>query len=208
MKLTEMKLAEYIELLGSDAPAPGGGSAGALCGAQGAALAGMVAALTLGKKKYADWQELCERKKAEAEELQRLLTAQVDRDTEAFNMISAALALPKESEEEKAARRKALADATLVATQVPFETLELACRALEIPRELVGRSNKTAASDLGVSALQLLACVRASWLNVKINLSGIANEAAAADFDARGQALVERAEQLSEEIYREILAQL
>ena len=96
MKLAEMTVTEYLEILNSDAPAPGGGSASALCGAQGAALVSMVAGLTIGKKKYVDDQALCESVAKQASELKNALLAQVDKDTEAFNLVSAAFKLPKD----------------------------------------------------------------------------------------------------------------
>ncbi|MEA5038848.1 MAG: cyclodeaminase/cyclohydrolase family protein [Clostridiaceae bacterium] len=180
MKLTEMTVKDYLDLLASDAPAPGGGSASAFCGAQGAGLCAMVAALTLGKKKYADDQALCERVQGEALELQHALTAQIDADTDAFGLISAAIALPKDTEEQKTARRAALRSATLEATHAPLQTLKLSRRALELTGELVGHSNTNCASDLGVAGHNLLACAEGAFLNVEINLPGIGDEEKAA----------------------------
>lgn len=173
MKLADMTVASYLELMKSDAPAPGGGSASALCGAQGAALVAMVAGLTIGKKKYAAEQELCGGVVLRATRLKDALLAQVDKDTEAFGLVATALKLPKETEEEKAIRAKAIADATLVATKVPLETMKLCFESLQEAKLLVGHSNTNAASDLGVAALNLLAGVRGAWLNVLINLDGI-----------------------------------
>ena len=205
MKLVDMTVGGYTGLLASDAPAPGGGSASALCGAQGAALVGMVAALTLGKKKYADEQALCEGVAAEAAVLRAELLAQVDRDTEAFERVSAAFKLPKESDAEKAARKAAIADATLGATRVPFETMRLALEGLRLARQLVGHSNANAASDLGVAALNLGACVKGAWLNVLINLGGLADEG---DFRREGEAVVAEADALEREVYGAVKAAL
>lgn len=188
MKLTEMTVKDYLELLASDAPAPGGGSASALCGAQGVGLCSMVAALTLGKKKYADEQALCESVQAEALNLQRALTAQIDADTAAFNLIAEALAMPKETDEQKAARRAALRAATLEATLAPLKTLELSRRALELTLKLVGHSNTNCASDLGVAGHNLLACAEGAFLNVDINLPGIGDEEKAAQLGNEAKA--------------------
>lgn len=103
--LSEMKINDYIDLLASDAPAPGGGSASALCGAQGAGLCAMVAALTLGKKKYEEHQELCRDVYEQARTLSERMCALIDEDTEAFNRVSAAFKLPKATDGEKAARK-------------------------------------------------------------------------------------------------------
>jgi len=204
MKLIDMTTAAYLAELGSDAPAPGGGSASALCGAQGAGLAAMVAALTLGKKKYEADQALCEGARTECARLQAALTAQIDADTEAFNAVSAAFKLPKESDADKTARSVAIQKATLLATEVPFGTMKLAVEALTEAQKLVGHSNTNAASDLGVAALNLTACVKGAWLNVLINLGGLKDEAACAAFRADGTAMVREAELLGNSIYTAI----
>ena len=205
MKLVEMTVTSYIDLLNSDAPAPGGGSASALCGAQGAALVSMVAGLTIGKKKYPDDQELCMEVAQKASELKDALLAQVDKDTEAFNLVSAAFKLPKETEEEKVVRSKAIADATLVATQVPFETMKLCLETLHYSKSLIGHSNTNAASDLGVSALNLITCMKGAWLNVLINLGGVKDEAQAINFRTKGEEMVAAAQKEADEIYQATL---
>ena len=206
MKLVDMTVTSYLDLLNSDAPAPGGGSASALCGAQGAALVSMVAGLTIGKKKYPDDQELCAEVAQKASKLKDALLAQVDKDTEAFNLVSAAFKLPKETDEEKAVRSKAIADATLVATQVPFETMKICLEALGYSKSLIGHSNTNAASDLGVSALNLITCMKGAWLNVLINLGGVKDEEKANDFRTKGEEMVAAAQKQAEEIYQATLA--
>ena len=158
--LSEMKINDYIDLLASDAPAPGGGSASALCGAQGAGLCAMVAALTLGKKKYEEHQELCRDVYEQARMLSERMCALIDEDTEAFNRVSAAFKLPKDTDEDKAARKTAIAEATLGATMVPLDTLHRAHDGLELAKMLIGKSNTNCASDIGVAALNLVSCAR------------------------------------------------
>ena len=205
MKLVEMTVSSYLDLLNSDAPAPGGGSASALCGAQGAALVSMVAGLTIGKKKYPDDQELCAEVAKKASELKDALLIQVDKDTEAFNLVSAAFKLPKDTDEQKAARSKAIADATLVATEVPFKTMKLCLETLNYTKSLIGHSNTNAASDLGVSALNLITCMKGAWLNVLINLGGVKDEAKAKDFRIKGEEMVATAQKAADEIYKATL---
>ena len=173
--LSEMKINDYIDLLASDAPAPGGGSASALCGAQGAGLCAMVAALTLGKKKYEEHQELCRDVYEQARTLSERMCALIDEDTEAFNRVSAAFKLPKDTDEDKAARKTAIAEATLGATMVPLDTLYRAHDGLELAKMLIGKSNTNCASDIGVAALTLVSCARGAWLNILINLGGISD---------------------------------
>lgn len=205
MKLAEMQVTEFVNLMASDAPAPGGGSAAALEGALGAALTAMVCALTVGKKKYADVQELAVESQKKAEELKARFVDVMDRDTEAFNAVSAVFAMPKDTDEQKAARKAAMQEALKGCTKTPFEMMQLACETLELTRSLVGRLNASAASDLGCSALALRAAIQGAWLNVLINISGIADEAFAAEYRANGQALLDKALPLADEIYEEIL---
>ena len=131
----------------------------------------------------------------------------IDKDTEAFNLVSAAFKMPKDTDENKAARSKAIADATLVATEVPFETLTLCMDALKVTETIVGKSNPNAASDLGVAALNLLAGIKGAWLNVMINLPGVKDEAAKAKF-AEGAKMVEEAEVIADAIYKKVLESL
>ena len=183
--LSEMKINDYIDLLASDAPAPGGGSASALCGAQGAGLCAMVAALTLGKKKYEEHQELCRDVYEQARMLSERMCALIDEDTEAFNRVSAAFKLPKDTDEDKAARKTAIAEATLGATMVPLDTLHRAHDGLELAKMLIGKSNTNCASDIGVAALNLVSCARGAWLNILINLGGIADAEKAQEIRAK-----------------------
>ena len=204
MKLSELSIEKYMDNLSSDSPAPGGGSAAALCGAQGASLAAMVAGLTIGKKKYEAQQIFCLEARERALALSKKLTVQIDLDTEAFNKVSAAFKLPKESEEDKAARRRAIAAATLEATRVPFGTMELALECLKLAKELVGNSNASAVSDLGVAALNLLCCLKGAWLNVLINLEGIGDENEARGFSQNGEAIVAEGENIANGIYEAV----
>jgi formiminotetrahydrofolate cyclodeaminase len=207
MKLVEMKVNEYLDVLKSDAPAPGGGSASALAAAQGVGLVCMVCDLTLGKEKYAEYQEVCGEAKAKAADLYSKLVASIDKDTEAFNLVSAAFKMPKGTDEEKAARSKAIADGTLVATEVPFETMMFCAEGLKVTEMIVGKSNPNAASDLGVAALNLLSGVKGAWLNVLINLPGVKDEAQKEKFLAGKKTIVE-AEALAARIYMEVSAML
>ena len=205
MKLAEIQVTEFVNLMASDAPAPGGGSAAALEGAVGAALTAMVCALTVGKKKYADVQELAVESQKKAEELKARFVDVMDRDTEAFNAVSAVFAMPKDTDEQKAARKAAMQEALKGCTKTPFEMMQLACETLELTRSLVGRLNASAASDLGCSALSLRAAIQGAWLNVLINVSGINDEAFAAEYRKNGEALLAKALPLADEIYEEIL---
>ena len=208
MKLIDLKVSEYLDVLKSDAPAPGGGSVSALAGAQAVVLFMMVADLTIGKEKYAKYQDVCQTAKRRGSELYRELTAAIDKDTDAFNLVSNAFKMPKTTPEEKAARSKAIADATLAATEVPYNVMQYAYEGMMLAKTMVGRSNPNAASDLGVSILNLMAAIKGAWLNVKINLPGVKDEDKAAAFEKGGQTIYDDAQTMARELYDEILNQL
>ena len=207
-KLAELTTAEFVDLLASDAPAPGGGSAAALEGALGAALTAMVCGLTVGKKKYADYQELAAAAQKKAEELKTRFVDVMDRDTEAFNVVSAAFGMPKETDEEKAARSAAIQKGLEGCTATPFEMMELAVETLELTAELLGKTNDSAASDLGVSALSLRAAIQGAWLNVLINIGSLKNKELAEDYRKKGEAMLEKALPLADQIYQNVVSQM
>lgn len=207
MKLVDLTVKEYLDVLKSDAPAPGGGSVSALSAAQGIGLVAMVADLTIGRERYADFEQICVSAKEKALTIYEKLVAAIDKDTEAFNLVSAAFKMPKTNDEEKAVRSKAIADATLVATEVPFQTLQLCLEGLKVTETIVGKSNPNAASDLGVAALNLLAGIKGAWLNVKINLPGVKDESQKARFQD-GEKLVQDAEKIAAGVYEAVLASL
>lgn len=207
MKLAEMTIKDYLDVLKSDAPAPGGGSVSALTAAQGIGLVSMVCELTIGKERYKDFEEGCLKAGEEAVKLLAELTEGIDKDTEAFTKVSAAYKMPKSTDEEKAVRSKAIAEATLTATEVPFEMLELCLQGLKVTESLVGKSNPNASSDLGVAALNLLAGIKGAWLNVSINLPSVKDEEAKKKF-AAGKEIVAEAETLALKIYQDVLENL
>jgi len=208
MKLVEMSVARFDEILASDAAAPGGGSAAALEGALGIALTHMVGGLTLGKKKYAEHQEMIENLMAQAERIRKDFIDVIDRDTEAFNGVSAVFSMPKETDEEKAARGEAMQTALKACTITPYEMMCYAMEALELTNSAVGKSNTSAASDLGVAALSLKAAIQGAWLNILINISGIKDEAFVAKYRAEGEAMLAKALPLADSIYETILGSL
>lgn len=204
MELQKLTVLEYCDLLGSDAPAPGGGSAAALSGAQGAALTAMVCALTLGRAKYADYQSLAEEAFQQAGEQKQSFLSLMEADTAAFNDFRAAIALPKDDEQARAARKEAMGRAAESCTLVPLQVMYEACLTLKLTKTLLGKTNRSAVSDLGVAALHLKAALHGAWLNVKINLPSLPDEAAAADFRAKGETLLREGCALADEILQAV----
>ena len=205
MKLADLKVTEFVDLLASDAPAPGGGSAAALEGAIGAALTAMVCGLTKGKKKFAEFNDLAVEAEVKALALKDRFVDVMDRDTEAFNVVSAAFGMPKATDEEKAARSAAIQKGLEGCTATPFEMMEIAVETLELTDSILGKSNDSAASDLGVSALSLRAAIQGAWLNVLINIGSLKNKELAEDYRAKGEAILAKALPLADKIYAEVL---
>ena len=210
MKLADMQVTQFCDVLASDAPAPGGGSTAALEGALGAALTAMVCGLTtVGKsrEKYAEYQEFVLASQKKALDLKARFMDVMDRDTEAFNVVSAAFGMPKATDEEKAARSAAIQKGLEGCTRTPFEMMELAAETLELTAELLGKTNDSAASDLGVSALSMRAAIQGAWLNVLINIGSLKNKELAEDYRKKGEALLAKALPLADQIYQNVLSQ-
>lgn len=205
MELVELKVNEFMHVLGSDEPAPGGGSASALAAAMGISLVKMVAELTTGKKKYAEHEAVTQEVLVEATRLQAVLLEAIDKDTQAFNVVSAVFSMPKETEEDKMARREAMQLALKGAAISPYEMMETIVSGLKVVKKAVGKSNVNAASDLGVAALNLKSGLQGAWLNVLINLSGIKEEAFVDGYRTNGEVLLKEGSQLADSIYEEIL---
>lgn len=208
MKLTEMTVSQFLTELGSDSPAPGGGSTAALEGAMGAALSAMVHTLTTGKAAYADYETQIADGLAQTKDLSNRLLAAVDSDTAAFLTVSEAFSMPKGTDAEKQARSAAIQKGLALCTESPFQMMVLSVETLAGIQRQLGYFNQSAASDLGVAALSLGAAVRGAWLNVLINLQSLKDKELAQTYQSKGQALLERADALSSQIYDQILALL
>ena len=205
MKLAEMNVTEFSNVLASDAPAPGGGSTAALAGALGAALTAMVCELTVNKKQFAEVREDVLAVQAQASELQKRFLDVMDRDTDAFLVVSNAFAMPKATDEEKAARSAAIQKGLEGCTATPFEMMELAAQTIELTESLLGRFNTASASDLGVAALSLRTAVQGAWLNVLINIGSLKNKELAEDYRTKGQALVDEVVAAADRVYDIVL---
>jgi len=195
-------------MLASEAPAPGGGSTAALEGALGAALISMVASLTIGRKRYAVHEPMMKDILKRADDLRKNMLDIIDRDTEAYNMVSAVFAMPKDTEEEKATRFDAMQNALKACTITPFEMIQCSYNCLILIAEMFGKFNTNAASDLGVAALSLKASAEGAWLNILINLDGIRDEIFSAKYMISGSDLILRITELADDIHADILHSL
>jgi len=193
--LVGMKINEFVDLLSTDSPAPGGGSVAALCGGLSGALSSMVTALTHGKKGYEEVFDEMEEIGVEAQKLKDEFLGDVDRDTEAFNKVMDAMRLPKRSEDEKKVRTKAIEEATKEATVVPLNVLKRALKAAELARRVVEKGNKNSISDGGIAALTARTAAEGAYLNICINLPGIKDE-------KFREEILKEAERICEEVVR------
>lgn len=208
MNIADMKIRDYLDVLKTDAPAPGGGSVSGVTAAQGIALTLMVVELTVGKEKYKEYEELNLQVREEAMKLYYQLLEAADNDKKAFTKLSEAYKLPKNTEEEKVQRKETIGKLSLDATKAPFDVMKNAFEALEVTEKIVGKSNRMASSDLGVAAANLLAASKSAWLNVKINLPYLNDAKEEKYFREEGMKLLKETELLANKIYEAVEGEL
>jgi len=171
--LVSMTNREFVDVLSSDSPAPGGGSVAALCAAQAAALTAMVGNLTVGKKKYAAVQDRVKEIAELGQDLKDFFLGAIDDDTNSFNVVMDCFGLPKKTDEQKLTRDLAIAAATRGATRVPLSVLEKVPGLLKLAAEIGQIGNAASLSDAGVAVLTGLAGAEGAYYNVLINLEGL-----------------------------------
>jgi glutamate formiminotransferase / formiminotetrahydrofolate cyclodeaminase len=191
-RLASMNVYEFADELASDSPAPGGGSVAALNGTLSAGLSTMVGNLTYSKKKYKSVRDEMIQASEKGQKLKDFFTESIDKDTDAFNKIMDAFSLPKKSDEEIAVRNKAIQDATIEATLIPFSVLEKAKEAAELAFITASKGNENSLSDAGVAGLTAAAAAEGAYYNVMINLADIEDQ----DFK---KDLAEKAEKINNE---------
>ena len=199
-KLVNLTCKGFAEETASESPAPGGGSISAYMGSLAAALGTMVANLSSHKPGWdAKWNYFSEWAEKGQEIMSRLLWL-VDEDTESFNRIMAVFSMPKSTDEEKAARSKAMQEATLYATQIPLETMRASMATFPIIKAMASEGNPNSVSDAGVGALAARSAVLGACLNVKINAAGLTDRAVAAELVNEANRLADEACRLEAEI--------
>ena len=177
MELKTLTVQDFVTAAASEAPTPGGGAVAAVTAATGAALAEMVANLTIGKKGYEDVKDVMVDLQQRAQVIRERSLELAQADADAFGLFMNALALPKETDEEKAIRKEALQNAYKSAGSVPFEIGELANQIFDLADIAVQQGNTNLVTDGAIAAINARAAVRAAFLNVRINLMGIKDEA-------------------------------
>ena len=194
MYTASMTTAEFLDALAAGESTPGGGGAAALTAAQGAALVSMVIRFTLGKKKYADVEVEMQSYLVRSELLRVDLLAEVDADAAAFDAVAATYAMPKESDDEKAARTAALQAALKHAAAVPFGVAQQALAVIELAEPVGAKGNTNVISDAACAAYLAYSAIKCALVNVNINLKFIKDEAFVAEWTQKVADLLARAD--------------
>lgn len=202
MKMLEKPATQFLSELSSNAPVPGGGGASAAVGAFAAALGMMVTNLTIGKKKYADYEEEVKAVRDRLEGLRDQLIDLVDGDAVAFEPLSKAYSIPKDDPERDTIMENALYEASVVPMSI-METVLAAAKELEI---LVAKGSKLAVSDVGVGILFAQAAIEGASLNVYINTKSMKDRERATALDAKADAIIAEGAALKARIYSGVLA--
>jgi len=208
MGFSVLPCTEFVEVLASKAPVPGGGGASALVAAIGTALGNMVGSLTVGKKKYADVEEEMQVLKAKCDELQSQLLKLVEQDAECFEPLSKAYGLPANTEAEKAEKGKVMEEALKVACTVPVEIMEACCESIDIIAEFAAKGSVLAISDAGVGVAFCKAALKGASLNVYINTKAMKNRTYADELNAKCDAMLDTYPKKADEIFDSVLTRL
>ena len=201
-ELKDLTIEEFAKVTASDAPAPGGGSVAAAAGSLAAALAEMVANLTIGKEKYAEAENEMRELAEKGQAIREKLIADIQRDSSSFNLYMAALRMPKDTEEEKAARREAMQRGLKEAAVVPLSVAETAAEIFPLAEAAVARGNANAVTDGLVSAMMARTAVLSALLNVKINLNSIKDESFRAGMEKQVKGLEKTASEYEAKILK------
>lgn len=194
---------EFVREAGSAEPTPGGGSVAALAAALGAAMASMASRLSQGEA-FASFQSSIGETLETMNRLTRACEELLEVDIRAFEEYMRALKLPKESEEERAARRTAIDEAAMGATGVPLRLVQVCLDGLRNAERIAGCCNKHVVSDLGIGALLFEASAQSAGLTVRINLRSLRNADLRAQYERQMAAMIQEAESLKTQVLRTV----
>ena len=202
MDYTMKSCREFVTVLASSEPAPGGGGASALVAAIGTALGNMVGSLTVGKKKYADVEEEIVALKEKCDKLQTELLDQVPADAEGFVPLAKAYGIPKDDP----TREEVLEAATITACQVPMRIMKLCCESLDAISVFAAKGSRLAVSDAGCGATIVKAALQAASLNVFINTKTLRNRELAEEMNAKCLGMLDQYGKMADEIFETVKA--
>lgn len=206
--MLEQKTTDFLEVLSSDAPVPGGGGASAAVGAFSSALGMMVANLTIGKKKYADVEEEIIEVKEQLQNLQKELIDLTDKDAEAFEPLSKAYGLPKDTPEQKEEKERVMEKALYEASIVPLQIMKTVAKVMELLETLGEKGSKIAISDVGVAVLFARAALEGASLNIYINTRLMKDREQAERLNKESDDMIEEARRMQEKIYAGVLGKI
>ncbi len=204
----EQKIYDYLDVLASKAPVPGGGGASALGGALAAALGQMVGNLTVGKKRYADVEEEMQGYLCALNICQMEMTALADKDAQVFAPLAAAYGLPAETEEQKAEKDRVMEENLLAASLVPLQIMEKAVGMMGVLDEMEKKGSRMAVSDVGVAVQFARTALTGAVMNVYINTKSMKDREKAGELNARAEELMETGIRKADEIYGNVLKRL
>ncbi|MCR5129170.1 MAG: cyclodeaminase/cyclohydrolase family protein [Lachnospiraceae bacterium] len=208
MDFTKLSCEEFTEILSTKAPVPGGGGASALVGALGCALGNMVGSLTVGKKKYAEVEADILALKEKADVLQKELLTLVEEDAKAFEPLSRAYGLPKETEEEKAERARVMAIVLKDACAVPLQIMHKCCEAIELIEEFAQKGSVIALSDAGVGAAFCRSALYGASLNVFINTASMEDRTLAEQYNKEAQEMMDTYGKRADDVFTQVMYRL
>ena len=206
--IKDMTIQTFLDELAGKASTPGGGAAAAISGAMGAALISMVANFTIGKKGYEDVEDESKDILDKAEKLRADLTDAINDDVRVFNRVMDSYGMPKETDDEKAARSAEIQAALKEATDVPLECAKLCREVVNLSQPIADKGNNNVISDAGVAVLAGYAGLRSAELNVYINIGGIKDKEFADDRRQQLDSLLDGMDVLKEEIYELVKSKL
>ncbi len=201
MRLIDQTVMGFIDSTSGSDPVPGGGSISALAGSISGALTHMVAQLTIGKKKYAEVEEEMKVIADKARKIQEALLMDIDRDSDAYNVVFDAFKLPKTTEGERIVRSAEIQRATKIAASVPMEVAEKSFELIPLIEAVVTKGNQNAITDGCVAMMCCRTAVLGALLNVRINLSSLKDE----DFVIQARAKADKLEKEVDEAEKRIL---
>ncbi|MFL0194116.1 cyclodeaminase/cyclohydrolase family protein [Clostridium sp. WILCCON 0269] len=205
MKLADKSCIDFVEVLGSKAAVPGGGSAAALVGSIGMALGSMACNLTIGKKKYEEYEKKLESILKKTYELQEKLLNMADEDAKCFLPLSRAYGMPKYTEQEKRLKEETLEKCLKDACEVPVNIIRQAYNAIKLHEALVDNCSKLVISDVGVGVQCLRASIIAAELNVIININSIKDAEYVEKIKSEIKPLVEEGIEVADKVYSKVV---
>ena len=208
LNYSELSCREFIEILASKEPVPGGGGASALAGGIGTALGNMVGSLTVGKKKYADAEPEILSLKKRCDTLQEAFLDLIAKDAEVFEPLSAAYRLPRETLEQQEIKEKVMEEALNQASLVPLEIMERCCEAIDVIAVFAEKGSVMAISDAGVGAALCKAALQGASLNIFINTKAMKNRERAEEYNKRADTMLARYCERADQVYESVCGRL